>query len=344
MQEYMLLKKDYEWLKKIINITTSIENLYKKLITLEINEKNNTEEYEKIINYLDIATEIEDKLYKEANLDFAKSNMIINYIISFKLPDEFKSDIENILEQNYDYNVLIRIINILVDIQLSDYKTIKNMELYELINLCEEFYINNINDISVYNNIELKKAFEKDIMNGFVNFLQDYIDEQNYNLYKEKLIKSKYNIVFINKNIEQYIKKNKFKIPKNFYTSSRFIADITQTNLEIYNSLKTFHGIKVSTKQISEIIEMNNIDYSNVDKTIACILRQCLMKSGFLLINEEYLSVLNSEFNKYITEEFYLKKHYDDDNISRQIILNCFKENKNDRSKIKEVYLIKRQN
>ena len=69
MEKYKLVNENYNWLKRIIQITTSIETLYKKLFILEINGQKDTEEYKKTMDYLSIALDVEDNVYEE-NLSY----------------------------------------------------------------------------------------------------------------------------------------------------------------------------------------------------------------------------------------------------------------------------------
>lgn len=63
MKKYELDKKDYNQIENLIRIGSSIETLYKKMCNLEIEEKKDTDEYKKILDYLKIALEVESKQY-----------------------------------------------------------------------------------------------------------------------------------------------------------------------------------------------------------------------------------------------------------------------------------------
>ena len=52
MNNYSINKNDLEQLEAILRNNKNIERLYKKLSTLELQGKKNTEEYTKLLNYL----------------------------------------------------------------------------------------------------------------------------------------------------------------------------------------------------------------------------------------------------------------------------------------------------
>lgn len=335
MDKYILNSSDFELINNLIKTTSSLDTLYKKMYELEINDKKQTEEYQKLLDYLNISLEVEDKLYSEANLSYSRCIAIVNFILNKKLPDKFLNDVESIMQQDYSNRVLRRILSVLVHKILEDYENIKEMLPNEIIDLMHQIGMPNPDKVvshAIYSSIELQKAFEKDTLNGFLVFLQEFIDGKDYRFYKNDLISAKYNTAFINKSIESEMVNNKFEIPETFYVNSRFVADITQTDLELYNLLKNLYGVKESTKQISEIIELGDMDYSNSKKAITSILRQCLMRANFLLMSDEAISDVNYEFHEFVEDKKYLDRH-PHDRISEQLIVNCFKAIKKDKNK-----------
>ena len=335
MEKYKLMKQDYEWLQKLIQTSTSIETLYKKMFDLEISGKKDTDDYKKMLEYLSISIDVEDELYNNGNLSYSKCMALVEYILNDRVPDGFLNDIESIMTQDYNNRVLRRILNVLVNKIISDYDSIQRMLPSEITDLMEQLGMPNPEQVvsqAIYSSIELQKAFEKDTLNGFLAILQEFTCKESYRTFREDLIRTKYNTSFINKNIETDMRSNSFEIPETFYTNSRFVADLTQTNLELYKLLKDVYGTKESTNQISKVIEMGDMDYSDPKKATSSILRQCLMRSAFLLMSDEVISDVNYEFHEFVEDEKYLNRH-PNDRISEQIVINCFKAIKRDRNK-----------
>lgn len=335
MKKYKLVNKDFEWLERITQTTISIEALYKKMYDLEINGQKDTEEFSTLMEYLTIAIDVEDKVYNDANLNYSKCVALTEYIINDKLPSEYLNDTESIMLQDYNNRVSRRILNILMHKVISDYNSVKEVLPRELIGVMEQLGMPNPEQLvsqAIYSSVELQKAFEKDILNGFLAFLQEFINKKDYYSFRKYLVRSKYNTAFINKDTEIDMRNNRFEIPETFYTNSSFIADLTQTDLELFELLKNSYGTREANQQISEIIEMNDMDYSDPTKATTSILRQCLMRAAFLLMSDEVISDINYEFHQFIEDKNYLERHHKD-RISEQIVVSCFRGIKKDRNK-----------
>ena len=332
MKDYKLVNQDYKWLERIIKTTISIEALYKKLFDFETKKQKDTAEYNQTMEYLNIAIEVEDKLYEEADLDYYKCKALVDHIVGDRLPENFLNDTESIVQQDYNNRVLRRILNILVYRSISNFDSIRGILPDEIVEILEQSGIPNAGELVtkiIYNSIELQKAFEKDIFNVFLIFLQDYINNQSYSNFKEYLIRSKYYIAFINKYVEINMRSNKFEMPETFYANAKFVADSNKVDFYL---LKNIYGIYEATKQIIEIMEISDLDYSDITKATTSILRQCLMRTSFLLMNDEVISNINFEFHEYIEDKKYLDRHQHD-HISKQLVINCFRGIKKDRNK-----------
>lgn len=335
MENYTLNTNDFELINKLIKLTSSIDTLYKKMYELEINDKKQTEEYQKTLDSLSGYLDLEKRLYDNSNLDFSKCIAIVKFIINKKMPDEILNDVESIMQQDYNNRILRRMLNIFSNKILENYETIKEMLPKEIINFMEQIEIPDSDKVlsqTIYSSIELEKAFEKDMLNGFLVFLQEFIEGNDYKNYKNDLICAKYNTAFITKSIENDLINNNFDISKNFYINSRLVADLTKMDLELYNMLKNSYGLKESNKQISEILKIGDMDYSELKKVITSIFRQCLLRVNLLLMNDEFIENVNNDFYEYIKDGKYLDRH-SDDRISKQLIINCFNSVETDKNK-----------
>ena len=134
MENYTLNTNDFELINKLIKLTSSIDTLYKKMYELEINDKKQTEEYQKTLDSLSGYLDLEKRLYNNSNLDFSKCIAIVKFIINKKMPDEILNDVESIMQQDYNNRILRRMLNIFSNKILENYETIKEMLPKEIIN------------------------------------------------------------------------------------------------------------------------------------------------------------------------------------------------------------------
>ena len=90
--------EDYKLIGDLINITSSIKSLHDKLFILESKGKKNSDEYNKILDYLKISIEVENKIYNQLNISNAEN--IFNYLIKSENDKEIiKRIINNINTQ-----------------------------------------------------------------------------------------------------------------------------------------------------------------------------------------------------------------------------------------------------
>ena len=336
MPNYKLVEQDYEWLDKIIQTTTSIAALYQKLFILEVNGGKDTLEYTKLLDYLNVALEVEEQAYRNANLDNDKSNTLMQYILDNKVPDGFINDFESIIEADYSNMVFKRILNNLAYNVAFDYERIKKSLPKHLIASMKRLGIPNPQQYvfqAVYSGTELKRAFEKDILNGFLVFLQECTHKSVYQSFRKDLIYVKYNMSFVYKFLENDLVNSKFVIPEVFTASSILVRDITQTDDDFYISLKDDYGTKAAINQISALIQVSDVDYDDVNDVFTSILRECMLRSSFLFMSDEALLSINEKFHDFIESSEYLQR-YPDNQISEDKIILCFRGIKRDRNKL----------
>ncbi len=304
MKIYIPNRQDYDLIHKLLIITKSIESLYKKMCELELNGKKNTKEYNGLITLLKETVEEENKIYSDANINEERGVGLTFYIMEQNLPENTENDVESTINQNYNVRTYRRIINNLFNIGVSDYKSAK-----------------------------LRNAFEKDIINGYLSFMQDFANSKSYEEKKDQFIINKYNTAFINKSIESDMLSSSFDIPKTFYVSSRLIADVYNVNLTFYKSISNDFYAKEAAKQISRLIDIFDEEYKyDDDNKLSSILRQCYLRSAFLFLDDELLTDMNDSFHEFVESDEYLDKH-SNDTIGTQLVINCFKSIKKDRNK-----------
>ncbi len=333
MEEYKIDIKDYELIRKLMQTTTSIETLYKKLYDLEIRGLKNSQSYEKYLDYLKIALEVENKTYEDATLSTERCAAIFEFLLTDRVPDGFLSDTESIMSQNYNNRVTRRILGILIQKLFSDSEYSKSMVADEIMN---KYMITDGSAFdpslfdSVSASIEMQDALEVDMIRAYLKLLQEFVDSKYLSVYRDDLIKSKYNMVFINKRVENDLVNNKFNVPEILKLDSMLVAELAELDMEVYRLITNIFGVKESAGQISELIEVGDQEYRNSSKVIEAILRQCYMRSAFLFMSEDSISDINYEFYEFIEGDNYLQRH-PNDHISEKIITSGFDSIKDDR-------------
>lgn len=363
MNKYVMEKQDFEQIADLIKTTSSIETLYKRLFELEVEGKKDADVHRTTLDYLDIALEVENKLYSDCNLDSSKCIAWVNYLLKERFSEncdievediikqyfdvEFKNapkysfadGLESIMKQDYSNRVIRRILNILIDKIITDRQFIKEQLPNGMEGLAKQSGIDKSDKIvlpiilqiisesvlkTLYNNIEIQKVLEEDLLNSYLYFLQESMSHNECGHFVMQLLRSKYNVAFINRNIENTMITSSFNIPDKIYMNSQLDSD---------SSKKENCGIDIALQQMGEIIMMNDMAYNDSNRAVTSTLRQRLMRAAFLFISDESLSELNYKFHEFVEGDEYLDI-WPDDKISEQLIANCFRSIKKDKAKV----------
>ena len=101
----------------------------------------------------------------------------------------------------------------------------------------------------------------------YLSILEDFINNNNYQIFKNQLINSKYNLSFTNKEIEKNLVNNSFSIPKEIYISSTLITEINGLPQKVYEVLTDSYVLETIKEQMIAILEIGDMDYILIHKT-----------------------------------------------------------------------------
>jgi len=330
MKSYYLSGEDITKINRLISTANSIDLIYNKLYELEINNQKDTDEYKKQLSFLNIAIDLENRLYNKLNFDEDKTSATIKYLVKFEFHKDYIAEEECLLNQDYKNINILRITRKLLNKLESTEKGFK--EIY--LDNDEEFIGNSL--IFVQKQTKILKEISKDIYNSYLLFLKEYINDKNNSLYKNDFIKSKYIFSFIYENIEDQMLKNNYEISDDLYLSSRFLSDIFGVSLDMYNYMKDNYSQKVLEPYISDFIKIRDLDYNNKRNYICAIFNCCYIRACLLNMSDEAINDANYEFHELIESEEYIK-NYSNEKISENLIIECFKKVKTDRQKAKKL-------
>lgn len=335
MMDFNIEETDLEQIESLLKINTNIDRLYNKICDLEINGKSDTEEYKKIIEYLNIFIEGEEKIYNDSSVTGEKLLSWAKFLFIQKRQNCFDIK-ENIMIQNYDNRIYSRIIHTILSKLSQNYSNLINLSNKELINIMTMSGMNitkKLNNDDISKRIIIKNYIEDDIYYSFLSLLQEQIEDTSQRIFREKIIIAKYNTIFINKDIESYLLKNNFIIKTNTYISSNIIADLLQDqNLNTLS--KNVLGATIVNEEIYELLEITDIEYNNITKATTSILRQCMINASLLFISDDTIEEIRNIINEYIKNEEY-EIIYPNSTISNNLIDNCFKNVRSNKEKMK---------
>jgi len=324
-------KEELTIIESFIKSSHNIKNIYEKLEQLDINNLKNSQEYIYLINKLKQEINVENNKYKNANLTTEQKTKIIELLASN--PNSSRKDnIDTIINQQDNDLITRRVFNILINQTVTNIDYTKNNIPTELLEFINAYNIpindNKINkEINNYTQIQL--AISNDINLVFLSILQDNLNLWKYSQYKNNLLKSFYSTLFINKNIEEQLINNNFNIDNNVYISSKLINDLLKSNSTIYNIISSILVEPQLDSHISNLLKIKDTEYNYPSINIYSILTECYIRSLLTFLTNERVQYLKKKFHYLTVNPTYSK----DNRNSQEIIINCFKNIKQDKSK-----------
>lgn len=308
--------EDDEEFKSVLKVTKSVEKLYNELYQLEISNKQNSPEYNKKIEYLMIALDIENKKYFQANLNKDKRELWKNYINRYYIDEDFLTNYESIIVQNYYDKDIRRVLARSADCFLNQEDIINSLLAKDLER--HNMSPDRINEMIIF----INNSVENDLLRGYLYYLNEFTNKKEYQSLTNYFIHSKYYLSFINKDIEQEMLKTKFKITDEWYIGSPLIADLMKIESDVFNELKNVYGYNMILNSIYSILVLNDLDYADNVLGSSALMMQCFIKSGLNLVNQDQLPRIKKHYEQLINSKEYLNSHLHD-SISIHLVDEC---------------------
>jgi hypothetical protein len=329
MEKFELAPADYEQIKSLVKTAKSILGLYDHLYKLEIEGKSGSEEYTNYLGYLQMAIEVQDKDLAKRHLDGFKIMEMILYLADLNHIDGTYGDLESIIMHEDNKLPIRRVISQLSEIFFEDPNNLKNIIFPNQV----LDYINSLSDLNQHitdtfdEGTKMSKDLNDEILMGFLVFLQENIDDKTLNTFKNNLIRTKYNIAYLYDNVEDYFKENSFQI------TSNVVFNKASNDSFLYKEIRNKYGSHIVEEQMGEMLKISDIAFRDKNNSFSSILRQCYLRSSFLLMNDEDLMNVNSDFHDMV-ESPTDADIFDNYRISQSMIVQSFKKIKKDREKL----------
>lgn len=274
-------KIKYEIINELCKVTNSLLEIKDKLIDLEKKGLKNDNYYKLLEEYnsiLQLEESIYNKIYKSRDIliDF------LNYLYQRYDIDEFDIDISYFIELNNDL-IYKRIINKLskyifdlpmekIDLSEEDDALLLEIEQLELLEK-EKCKMKKYSYINRY--------ISMDIIKLFLMHIDNYINKSKKPKYIDKLIKLKYNLIFVCSDIEEECVYNKFDLGK-FYLISKMVSDLLFISEEEYFQIKN--------DCISMVIYECDNKHKKGNKSFSKLIEKLLLFSVSGLLNKDEIS------------------------------------------------------
>lgn len=262
--------------KELFLIEKNIFSLYDKLSILEL--QGNKEEYLKIISYLKMVREVEDKLYDKDVLKLYSLNNFINDDVDLRRRISNRIDIEmdnKKLFINYYYD----------DVNISFFE-----DLFKIYNDLDKYYFYLLQDHKLL---------------YFIKILQDEINNCSDLTIKFKLIFQKYRLIKLNPRLEKELLIYNFDIDKLIQFENEFFE--TTMDYNKWLEYEEISDVVYSMQYFKALVHILFMGYDKSNyKVKICYLSACLKTMSYGMLDEikEHLNdILNSFKNDIVKDD-----------------------------------------
>lgn len=283
--------------EQMYRLSSSIYSIHDKMANLENNGKAQSSEFNKLIEYLFICLELEDKLY-DLNLS------------------EMLEIMSNLIDNN---NVYYDKVDTMDKKQVINTRILNNLFSHAE-NITREDSNNKTENIrSMSTKIEITDYVHKEFMLYFLLIFNEFLLKSNSDSLKSELINVKYKLAFMDKNIERLMQSTNYCMDIPYFKGNFFLSNKVKKNLELYSYNRETYGQFVAKQELKNILDNND------SNKVSLILKQCAIRAAMLLIdNDDKLADFNDFFHEYINSN---------DNVyNENVVSGCFKKIKFDRN------------
>ena len=307
---------EFKDLKYLLCISRMVEDLYEKLYNLEINNQKESLEYNRYLEYLKMVLDMENEAYLKLDLnDYDKISRYLMFIDSTYNLTKDTSDLKSVIRGDYEKRIVRRLVAKITYniphksefIGFTFHDEIRE-NIKEMINetmLVDEDINNYVQDFNNVNN------------NLYIMFLnivyQAYLDKNN-SFIKEDLLKTYYNLIYLNPSLELKMLDTKFSVPS--------ISDIASLNEE-EKIIARKRILPLSFDLLDTLLYVSDEEFSYHAPMRAIVVLNCLLESCLYLLEEHNFEIVYNYYLDTINDLDY-KQKYADDKICKGIVLNSF--------------------
>ena len=285
MGKYELTDEDKAFVDALMHIIKYRENTYFELCDIEV--CNITDQYiiDHIYEQLDYVCQKEKEIMNYLKEDDERINGIIDYI--YQKYDCQDSPIDDICVSN-------------MDISNRDVKRALALINHKRISYDYNKSYDSILDKMLNNSMILKSAVDLDYYQGYLYFMQEYINDQMDLMVRRKLIQCKYNLYFLNPRLEEAMKENKFVVNRNLYQASKMTADSLDLSDNAYYDILHYEGFTNAIENIDNIVDFKE---EELHKDVVGLLSfSAFVKSALLMSGDNEISLIKERTQQRMNE------------------------------------------
>lgn len=245
----VLDKKTMQIFERILNVSNSINKLYKNLYDLELDGKKDSDLYKRNMEYLKLSIEVEEEIYEKIIYNQEKVELLSMYIDEkYNLYD--CNSYFDYVYFNQDERGILRVSETLYDVLDNADYSFDNLYEDEDYEVLYSSYFSKLNNML---NKEMIMNYLKENEQQ-IKFTNEEKDQ------KDLLTGFKYNASFINKQLEMQLINNDFNIENLYDIDARNNASSLKISYHDYLSVRKLYVTNVLAEQIGNLNVFNDYD------------------------------------------------------------------------------------
>lgn len=292
-----------EGFKKLVELEVFIYFSYNNLYELEIDGKKNTDIYYKTIGSLKNLLKQELDIinnYIGNNMDMCKE--WLKYVGTFMYEDSYIDLINNNLSELTGKRLYGIINSVFNRLRFSSYESFKDAG-FSAVSIGEEKSFDDMYK-SLYFNYKFNSFLELDFLNSVLYFINNEV--YNNSLYRDRLIRAKYDFVFIHNELESSMIKSNFEVNSKLYSIIKMFADSNNISDDrVYSKVLSYY-LKVFSNNIDYLV-YHDSDFISDKYMFNIVLMDCFIRCSLMYLRDNDLlearEIINDEYNGFISNK-----------------------------------------
>lgn len=284
--------------KKLVQLEIFIYHCYCDLYELESDGKKDSIDYSKGVSNLNYLLNKElDIINNSIGNDINKCKEWLMYVGSFKYEDGYIDLINNKLSELIGKRLYGIVNSCFNKLRFSSQESFMNSDFnvvsFGIEKSCDEVFK------SLNFNYKINSFLELDFLNSVLYFLSDDVG----NMFSNKLIKAKYDFIFIHNELEQSMIKSRFEVNKQLYSIIQMFIDCNDISDDMVYSKIASYYLNIFSNNIDYLVYQDS-DYLSDNYVFNKVIMDCFIKSSLIYLREsdllEIRNIVDDEYNSFI--------------------------------------------
>lgn len=334
MEKYTLKSEDYQDINILIDLGKSIKENVEKLIKLEIEGKKQNSEYKSTLECIKSTMFLENNVLSRIGTNPEKITSIISHLL-FDPTHIMEVDKQlTVIANGSSKDLIIHRIALRLNENMVNANNKPN-------NLKGRNPIQSGNMITSSNQVKLNLAIKNDLVSTILVILNREIHNSNNSIEVINfLIKIKYYLAFVFKNLESELINNNFEAGSSVYWTSQNFVNCLGINKAYHLDSSINYSRDAILPSVTFILEQSSYELAKPENAAALKLHEVFIRGGILLSPPD----LTTQIKEHFFKQFGIRKIVKQDAKSNQLLLSILDKIGQDRMLVQTItFALKRE-